>query len=315
MLKRLQNYLQSRINYQENVALTNNKIYILPTKAGLFFALILFLMLITAINFSNSLIYLLTFFLASLAIVSLFFAQKSLLGLSFQAGIASPVFCKQISHIPLNISFAVNYQPLPNSLTIECENFKLAIDVLEQQEATMLPIKTHSRGYVKIPTITISSLFPFGLFNAWSNIKLSNQSIVYPHPLKSNSDIQLSQVSADSGKQSNNKGSEDFLGLDKFIPGQSLKQVHWKAYAKQQGMYIKIFSGGSQSTRHWFDIEMFEAFITIEQRLSYLAYFIIQADKNGESYGLKIVNQSIAINNGTPHKHQCLKVLALLNNG
>jgi len=315
MLKRLQKYLQKRIKYQDVFTLSNNKIYILPTKAGLFFALILFLMLITAINFNNSLIYLLTFFLASLAISSMFYTQKSLLGLSFQAGIASPVFCDQLSQIPLNISFAPNYQPLPACINIKLENFSLTIDILEQQEAVILPIKTQMRGYVKIPIITISSIFPFGLFNAWSNIKLSNQSIVYPLAIKSDYAVKLTSTGANLGKQnSNNKGMEDFSGLDKFVPGQSLKQVHWKAYAKQQGMYIKNFSGSSISDRYWFEIEMFEPSISLEQRLKYLTYFIIQADKNGDSYGLKLGNQSIAINNGSSHQHQCLKALALFRN-
>jgi len=314
MLKRLQNYLQSRIDYQDIFTLYNNKIYILPTKSGLFFALILFLMLITAINFSNSLIYLLTFFLSSLAISSMFFAQKSLLGLSFQAGVANPVYCQQVSHIPLNLSFASNYHSLPSCLTIKLEDFSMTIDVLDQQEAVMLPIKTLKRGYVKIPLITISSTFPFGLFNAWSNIKLSNQSIVYPQPVKSDHVVKSSQTSLNSGQlNNNNKGLEDFSGLDKFIPGQSLKQVHWKAYAKQQGMYIKNFSGGSISDRYWFDSEMFGSFVTMEQRLKYLTYFIIEADKNGDSYGLKIPQQTIAINTGNAHKHQCLKALALFN--
>jgi uncharacterized protein (DUF58 family) len=314
MFKRLQKYLQSNISYQEVFTLSNNKIYILPTKAGLFFALILFLMLITAINFSNSLIYLLTFFLASLAISSMFFTQKSLLGLSFQAGVASPVYCQQISQVPLNISYAPNYQSLPSCLTIKLENFTLTIDSLEQQEAIMLPIKTLKRGYVKIPLITISSIFPFGLFNAWSNIKLSNQSVVYPLPIISDDFVKLAQKSVHSGKQnSSNKGMEDFIGLDKYVAGQSLKQVHWKAYAKQQGMYIKKFSGGSLSDRYWFDFEMFEPFSTLEQRLSYLTYFILQADKNGDSYGLKIPKHTIAINNGSIHKHQCLKAMALFS--
>ena len=314
MLKSLQNYLQSRIDYQDRITLSNNKIYILPTKAGLFFALILLLMLITAINFNNSLIYLLTFFLASLAIVSMFFTQKSLLGLSFQAGIASPVFCKQIIHIPLNISYATTDQLLPCCLTIQLENFTLTIDNLELQEAILLPVKTIQRGYAKIPLITISSTFPFGLFHAWSNIKLSNQSLVYPLPIKSDHLVKLTHISAHAGKQNNdNQGLEDFIGLDKFMPGQSLKQVHWKAYAKQQGMYIKKFSGASASNKYWFDIDMFNVFTTLEQRLSYLTYFIIQADKKGDSYGLKIPKKNIEINNGVTHKHLCLKALALLN--
>ncbi|MFK5894676.1 MAG: DUF58 domain-containing protein [Pseudomonadota bacterium] len=311
MLNRLQDYLLSRTGYQENISLTNKNIYILPTKVGLFFALILLLMLLTAINFSNSLIYLLTFFLASVAIVSMLFTQKSLLGLSFQANIATPVFCRQISMVPLMISVPSHYQTLPSGLNIKVKTFSQTVDVLDQQEAIMLPIKSSIRGYIKIPPITVSSTFPFGLFYAWSTIKLSNQSLVYPQPLKTDSNIQLNQLNENSSGFNQNKGMEDFSGLDKFINGQSLKQVHWKAYAKQQGLYIKTFSGGEKSNKFWFDIELFESFTSLEQRLGYLTYFIIQADKNGDSYGLKMYQQTININSGNAHKHCCLKALAL----
>jgi Protein of unknown function DUF58 len=330
MLKRLQNYLLNRSNYKEKITLTNKKIYILPTKAGLFFSLIQLLMLLTAINFNNSLIYFLTFFLASITIVSMLFTQKCLLGLSFQTGIAVPVFCKQTAMIPLTCSKSKSYQSLPASLSIKFTNLSdssdanestLAeamatyqiIDLIEQQQTISLAVNTQIRGYIKIPPITVSSTFPFGLFYAWSTIKLSNQSLVYPQPLKSDTSIQLSQLSENSFDYDHHKGLEDFSGLDKFISGQSLKQVHWKAYAKQQGLYIKTFSGGSKSDKYWFDIEQFENNISLEQRLSYLTYFIIQADKNGDRYGLKMYQQTIAINSGSSHKHQCLKTLALFS--
>ncbi len=312
MFKWFQNYLLNRVAYQEKITLTNKNIYILPTKAGFSFALILLLMLLTAINFSNSLIYLLTFFLVSMAIVSMLFTQKSLLNLSFQTGFGDPVFCKQSAMIPLTTTVSNRQQLFPAALTLKFNNFTQTIDIIKQHEAVTLPINTKTRGYVTIPPITVSTTFPFGLFYAWSTIKLSNQTLVYPQPVKTASFDQSGRSIENGGDKNQHRGMDDFSGLDKFIKGQSAKQVHWKAYAKQQGLYIKIFSGGSNSDRYWFDIDMFDSVIRFEQRLSYLTYLIIQAEKNGDSYGLKTSQHTIAINRGNSHKHHCLKVLALL---
>ncbi|MFK5986877.1 MAG: DUF58 domain-containing protein [Pseudomonadota bacterium] len=311
MLKRLQKFLLNRSSYQEKIQLSNRNIYILPTRQGLFFSLILLLMLLTAINFSNSLIFLITFFLASIALVSMLFTQKSLLGLSFHSAIASPVFCKQHASIPLHIAIAQKNKFLPCSLTFKFENFNQTIDVLEQNEALLLSIKTQQRGVVIIPPITVSTTFPLGLFYAWSTLKLTTQSLVYPQPLPSKSIIKSNYLSPLSGHNELQKGMEDFSGLDKYIKGQALKHIHWKAFAKQQGLYTKTFSGGSIADKYWLDIKIFDADISLEMRLSYLCYFILQAEKNGDSYGLKMHQESIAINTGDKHKHQCLRLLAL----
>ncbi len=315
MLSHLQTYLLKRTSKQEKVSLTNKNIYILPTKQGFFYAFILLLMLLTAINFSNSLIFLLTFFLASLGLVSMLFTQKSLLGLSFQTAIAQPVYCKQNSLIPLYFSLANtstnDKEILPSCFIISYDNVKQTIDIFEQKEAIILSIKTTQRGYVNMPPITVSSTFPFGLFYAWSNIKLTTKSLVYPQPIPSKINIKSNQSNNLQGENSPKKGIDDFFGLDKYITGQSLKHIHWKAYAKEQGLYIKTFSSGEYADKYWFDISLFKPQISVEKRLSYLCYFINQAAKNNDYYGLKLNQKVVPINHGDKHKQQCLALLAL----
>lgn len=310
----LQKYLLNRIKYKDKISLINKNIYILPTKGGLFFSIILILMLFTAINFSNSLIFLVTFFLASMSIISMLYAQKNLLGLSFHCNIAKPVFCKQAISIPFVISTSKQHNTLPSTITIQCGSFTQSINLLTQTGAIDLLVTTKQRGYFSLPPMTISSTFPFGLFYAWSIIKLNNKSLVYPHQIKNKQDRQLDFSGTGSNEHNHTKGTEDFTGLDKFVKGQSLNKVHWKAYAKQQGMYIKNYSGNSSSSKYWFDIEAFDSSITVEKRLSYLTYLISDAEKNGHSYGLKINQHQLAINHGKIHKHQCLKMLALYKN-
>jgi uncharacterized protein (DUF58 family) len=274
-------------------------------------------MLLTAINFSNSLIFLLTFFLASLAIISMLFTQKSLLGLTIETNIAKPAFCNQKISIPLLLStdqiYLTNEQKnsLPSSIQITYHHFTQNIDILNNDKRLYLDIKTKNRGYIQLDPITISSTFPFGLFYAWSIVKLTNKSIVYPEIIKFKQAIQRDFMNAESGENEQSTGMEDFAGLDKYKAGQSLKKVHWKVYAKQQGMYIKNYTGGAISNKYWFSLELFDSHIDIEKRLSYLSYLIDDAEIKGHSYGLKMPQQIIAINSGSKHKNQCLKVLAL----
>jgi len=311
MFKKLQQYLVRKIEVQNQVTLQNKRIYILPTKQGLLFALTLFIMLLAAINFSNSLIYLITFFLASLAILSMLYTQKNLLGLNFTCGKANAVYCNETAYIPLNIftDNASNDNSRHYAITIKTDNFSQTLDSDNYSDPIEIPVIPKQRGFIQLPTIVISSIYPFGLFYAWSNIRLSTQSIAYPKPLKHPLPTDLSSMQ-NSTEGSNSRGQSDFYGLDKYQEGESLKQIHWKAYAKGQGLNIKRFSGSDSNNYYWLEWEKF-APIETEKRLSILSHLITEAEKSGDSYGLRLPNKHITINRGKNHKHQCLEKLAL----
>lgn len=95
--------------------LTQRRVYILPTKQGLAFTLLLFIMLLGSINYSNSLGYFLTFLLASLSVVAIFHTYNNLLKLSFGPAICKPVFAKenacfmvQVNNLNHQTRFSVN---------------------------------------------------------------------------------------------------------------------------------------------------------------------------------------------------------------
>ncbi len=74
------------------VVLGTRQIFILPTRHGLLFVLVLVALALAAVNYNNALAYLLTFLLASMAVVSLLHAQRNLLKLRVTAAGGEPVF-------------------------------------------------------------------------------------------------------------------------------------------------------------------------------------------------------------------------------
>src|ERR1700733_14381744 len=63
------------------VTLHRRRLYILPTRTGMAFGLLLLLMLIAGLNYANSLALLTTFLLAGLALVAMHACHRNLLGL------------------------------------------------------------------------------------------------------------------------------------------------------------------------------------------------------------------------------------------
>ena len=66
------------------INLHNRRLYILPTRFGYIYAVMQFVLLLAAINYTNSMTYVLTFLLTSLGIISLWQTHKNLLGLTVE---------------------------------------------------------------------------------------------------------------------------------------------------------------------------------------------------------------------------------------
>ena len=74
------------------LSLNHRRIFILPTKRGLGFALLMLLLLLIAFVYNNNLVYMLTFLLASIFFITILHTYKSLSGLIVQKGRSKAVF-------------------------------------------------------------------------------------------------------------------------------------------------------------------------------------------------------------------------------
>lgn len=332
---KLQNWLLKRVAHKDSATLTSKVIYILPTREGIFYAVLILLMLSAAINFNNSLIFFCTFLMAGVGIISMHMTQQNLLNLQFSIAHVKPVFCYQQISLPLVISQSGSTLVPANSTTEDSgparrTKYSIAIQFSHPQqqehtqssdtfveeltdvgynEKTLLPLSspTTQRGLFELPPLTISTLYPLGLFRAWTNIQLNNDAVIYPRPAKKFSHIPHSGSNSE-GQGAKGRGFDDFSGFKSYQTGESLKHIHWKAYAREQGLLSKTFSG-ENNHEYWLDWNELSG--DSEQRLSQLCRLIIDAEEQGDRYGLIIPGSSIKISQGQLHQHQCLKALAL----
>src|SRR3989304_6537630 len=85
------------------IFLAQRRVYILPARHGLSFALALVLMLIGSINYNLSLGYVLTFLLAGMGIVSILHTFRNLAHLYVSAGRVEPVFAGDTARFELHL--------------------------------------------------------------------------------------------------------------------------------------------------------------------------------------------------------------------
>lgn len=288
--------------------LTQRRVYILPTKQGLSFSLLLFIMLLGSINYSNSLGYFLTFLLSSLVIVTIFHTYNNLLKLSFGAATCSPCFAGD------NTSFIVQANNRNHHARFSVQAFTsekiISKTDIKEDSLTAITVKhrfTH-RGLVSLPRFTIESRFPFGLFRAWAILELNQKQLVYPKP-SADKFLPIKHSGSSDGEKQINIGRDDFRGLRSYVQGDPLQHIHWKSFARHQTLQTKEFSAAT-SNELWLNWSDTTATST-ELKLSQLCRWLLLADKQNLNYGLSLNALLIKPNSGKKHLNHCLKQLAL----
>lgn len=291
--------------------LGQRRIFIIPTRGGLLFALALIVMLLGAINYTLALGHALVFLLAGLGITGMVHTFRNLYGLVITPGRCEAVFAGEMAHFPLTLS---NDRPTARlALELEVETGQMVITAVDGEKSTKIsiPLSAKNRGWLDLPRVQLSSRYPLGLFVAWSYLQPAMRCLVYPRPI--NSPLPAPMAVPISGEQHGEGGQEDFSGFRARQPADSPRHVAWKASARDTGerpLLVKQFAGGAQVEMQ-LDWALTDPALSPEDRLSILAGWVISAEAAGCSYGLRLPDQAIPRHAGAAQKKRCLEALAL----
>jgi uncharacterized protein (DUF58 family) len=302
-----------------SVTLTQNRIYILPTRAGLLLGVTVVVMLLGCINYNLGLGYVLTFLLVGTALVALLHTFRNMARLEFQAGRAQPVFAGDVATFPVLIDnrsrqrrYAIGVEvadPMLAQSLAAPDPVLVDIDGGAHAPAE-LRLLAAQRGRMRLPRLRITSSFPLGLFRAWSNVQLELECIVYPRPEGGEVPQPPAREGDDEGLHSD-RGADDFAGLRKYHSGDSLRHVAWKAVARGQPLMTKQFDGHAAGAL-WLSWENTPSFMRAEARISRLTRWVLDAGRAGVPFALELPGTTIAANRGPDHEARCLTALALL---
>ncbi len=292
----------------EPLTLPGRRIYIVPTGLGIAFAAMLFAMFIGAMNYANNLGLGMTFLLGSLALTAMHYAHRNLSGLVVRSAISEPVFAGDtaVFHIALE-----NTAPLArHELTVGNDH---GMDLPKRvppngRNVFELRLPAPRRGLLTLDHFEIVTRHPFGMFRAWSHIHMKLTCVVYPKPCPRG--LSAPPVETDTGgAQDSTRGDEEFAGTRPFHPGDSPRRIAWKAYAREQGLHVKLYAG-TAVTSHIFDWDALTG-LGVEARLSQLVRWIEDAYAEGRAFALKLPDLEIPANIGPAHRQRCLTALSL----
>jgi len=212
------------------IFLRQKRVYILPTRHGLAFAVALIVMLIGSINYNLSLGYVLTFLLASMALVAILHTFRNLVHLRITPGRVEPVFAEETAWFELFIENHAGYDRC--SISLWHQGKAIQCDLASGRGATVtVAVAAEKRGWLAPERITVDTRFPVGLLRAWSYIQPDMRCLVYPRP--DDGRLPLPEPAGGRGeKRVAGGGSDDFAGLRAYQTGDSPRHIDWKAAAR-----------------------------------------------------------------------------------
>ncbi len=296
--------------------LSQRRVFILPSRAGIGFGFLLLVLFIGAINYNLGLGFALTFFGAGCALVDMYLTTKNLAGLHLAPGRAQPVFAGEEARFELNLinrskrdRFAVHIDFL------HLKTARHMVDVAAGNSTqVLLGAIASRRGWLETPRVRLSASFPLGLFRSWCYWQPENKVLIYPLPEPDGPPLPLS--GGGSGEPGGgHAGEEDFAGIRSYQNGDPMRRLAWRQIARldpADGGHLlsKHFEGGAAAGLA-LDFAALPQHLELEHKLSRLTGWILNAEQRELPYSMQLGSQYFPAALGAAHRAACLQALAL----
>jgi uncharacterized protein (DUF58 family) len=295
------------------------RIRLRPTGLWLLFGPVLGCMWLAAVNYTNNLVYGVLYLVASLTFVSIFHTWRNLSAIEIGQVRIHPAFARDDVRVEIHLH---NAGPVPvyglvfGAIPPRARS-RDAVPLRHPRPGVQLPpgesraidlyFPAGRRGRYRIEALLVRTSYPFGLLGARFRLPLNADYFVYPEA-KGSDLLPERNTGGNSGFVFSGQSGDDFAGVRPYQPGESLRHVDWKAYARGRPLSVKQFAGGD-GRELWLDAgELLD--LPSELRLSQLAYWIVLAEKQEVPYGFRFGETALDPGLGAEHSRRALEALA-----
>jgi uncharacterized protein (DUF58 family) len=289
------------------------RIYVLPTRFGLFFGVLLLVMLAGALNYNNNPALLLGLLLAGAGLASLVAAQLQVAGLRITAVDAPPVPAG--TPLQVRVHAQAPGTRVRRGLRVEDESAPDRAAVLNLDEGdgqAQLAFDTRRRGWFDLPRLRISTTRPLGLARVWAFVWPEEPLLVYPAPEANGPP--LPEGAGELAQTRLHPSGDDVHHLRPYRAGDARRAIAWKHSARRDTLLVREYEQplGTEVVLDW----QRAGPLPVESRIARLARWIDEAERDGRRYRLVLPGHpDFGPDHGTEHRHACLRALALMPDG
>ena len=328
MLNRLRRYFRHKINSSlfqlrdhepGEVLLTMRRVFIVPTRAGLSFTVLLLVMLIGAVNYNLGLGFALTFFTGACALVDMYLTARNLALLRLAPGRAAPVFAGEAAQFELQLNNRTKQDRYAVWIDFHsgAEPHHVTDVAAGGHAAVMLSTPTMQRGWLPAPRVRLLTRFPLGLFRAWSYWQPDLRVLVYPYPEPDAPPLPMSGAASEDGH--GQVGLDNFAGIRSYQAGDPMRHLAWRQIARLDPalggqLVTKHFEGGAVAELQ-LDYAELPAHLDEELKLSRMTQWVLDAERRALPYSFRLGHHALGPALGDAHRAACLQALALHGRG
>lgn len=289
------------------VEINRKRIFILPTGFGLFLGVLIVAMLIGGLNYNNNPALLLVFLIFAIAHNSFVHAHLILSGVRLKALHADAVHAGQAMRLKFRFD-AEGARDRPG-LELLCGDALGEFSLPAGSETELVvEVPVTKRGWYSTGRIRLSTQRPLGLARAWSWLSPDTRLLVYP---RLDPDAPALPESLGDGDSPRTRAhGEQPHHLRDYRSGDMPRQIAWKASARADRLLVREYESAvaRDIALDWSQL----AGVDHEHRISRLARWIVEAERSGSRYSLRLPAQFIPPGRGSEHRHACLRALALM---
>lgn len=299
--RKISQYLDKRQSAAEQVTLSQKLIFILPSRYGWWFMLLIGLLYLLGTNYQNNLILLMSYLLLSVFLLSIALCYQNMSGLTLQA----PAPAEGFANEPLTQTLQLSKHKPHLMLQLSLHQLSAPLQLTDNPGSVSIRFTAARRGCFALPRIKISSQYPFGLWRAWSYIALKQQYWVYPSPCEQPKPY----VGEVAKEQQQVAPSMDTLAP--YRSGDSTRFMVWKRLARDPSKpVVRQQPVAPQAEPCWVQVPPATG-DALERALRHACAQLLALEQSGSRYGLKLPALTIAQANGAAHLQRCLRELAL----
>ncbi len=283
------------------------RIYIIPTRIGLTLALLLVAMLLAGLNYNSNLGLAFGFLMTSLALVAMNHCHRNLLGLTVDAPGEIDAFAGSTADFEFVLRNAAGIERCDIEIHCGGEMIEAPRVPAGGYQQVSVPVPAPARGTIRLERFELRTRHPFGWFRAWTYVQAPLLAYVAPQP-RGHRRVPPAVGGARDATPGESRGDEDYAGLRPYQPGIPLKHMAWKVLARGGEAAVRSYTGPAAQPE-WLDWWMLAPLGT-ELRLAQLCRFILDAERAGRAYGLRLPGVEIPPGRGPAHRTTCLRALA-----
>jgi len=312
---RIDGWFLARRPPSDTLELTQRNVYIVPTRAGWMLGATLLVLLVASINYQLNLGYLLTFLLAGCVAVGMHVGHATLRGLALHLTTPAPQYAGSAATLRIVLHNTRRRPRYGIGLAVRGSRQWAWSDVPAQGSASVdVAFRPTRRGLHPVPVLTAETRFPLGTFRVWTVWRPAARMLVYPAPEPHPPPLPAGEPrSGPSMATAAARSSGEYDGVRAYRRGDPLNRVVWKMAARAQaaGSDALVSRDAQQSQRHelWLDAQA-TGLPEPEARIARLCAWVLQADRLGIDYGLRVAGRTVAPSQGEAHRRACLEVLA-----